>query len=178
MICEPTRTKWWGTGRRSPRVEDWLQIPLRGKWHVDSGAVGVGEGTRAARRAVCQGSRDGSREKNKPHHRRGSCRRRSTNPSSLADGAQLAQKRKRKGRFGVGAGLRGQVPDRPLILRGSVGPSKAPLAYRPTSSRPSQQGHRSVSDRVPTLRGVEPVGMRSGVPDGLEYGGLIEHGYN
>jgi len=55
VICEPTRSKWWGTGRRSPRVEDWLQIPLRGKWHVDSGAVGVGEGTRAARRAVCQG---------------------------------------------------------------------------------------------------------------------------
>jgi len=38
-------------------------------------------------------------------------------------------------------------------LRGSVGPSKAPLAYRPTSSRPSQQGRRSNSDRVPAMRG-------------------------
>ena len=51
--------------------------------------------------------------------------------------------KKEKGRFGVGAGLRGQIPDRPPILKGSVGPSKAPLAYRPTSSRPSQQGRRS-----------------------------------
>ena len=31
-------------------------------------------------------------------------------------------------------GFRGQILDRPPILRGSVGPSKAPLAYRPTSS--------------------------------------------
>jgi len=106
----------------------------------------VGEGTRAARRAVCQGSRDGSREKNKPHHRRGSCRRRATNPSSLADGAQLAQKE--KGRFGVGAGLRGQIPDRPPILKGSVGPSKAPLAYRPTSSLPNPPGQVKRKKRV------------------------------
>ncbi len=34
-----------------------------------------------------------------------------------------SKRKKRKGRFGVGAGLRGQVLDRPLILRGSVGPS-------------------------------------------------------
>ena len=30
VICEPTLEEW-GTGRRSPRIEDWLQIPLRGK---------------------------------------------------------------------------------------------------------------------------------------------------
>ena len=42
--------------------------------------------------------------------------------------------KKEKGRFGVGAQLRGQILDRLPILRGSVGPSKAPLAYRPTSS--------------------------------------------
>ncbi len=47
--------------------------------------------------------------------------------SSLADGAQLAHTKKEKGRFGVGAGLRGQIPDRSPILKGSVGPSKAPL---------------------------------------------------
>jgi hypothetical protein len=29
-----------------------------------------------------------------------------------------SKRKKRKGRFGVGAGLRGQVLDRPLILRG------------------------------------------------------------
>ena len=73
----------------------------------------------------------------------------------------VALKKRKKGRFGVGAELRGQILDRPPILGGSVGPSKAPLAYRPTSSRPLQQGHRSVSDRVPTLRGVEPVGVSS-----------------
>ena len=44
-------------------------------------------------------------------------------------------------------------------LRVSVGPSKAPLAYRPTSFRPSRQGHGSISDRVPTPRGVERVGV-------------------
>jgi hypothetical protein len=48
--------------------------------------------------------------------------------------------KKEKGRFGVGAGLRGQIPDRPPILKGSVGPSKAPLAYRPTSSLPNPPG--------------------------------------
>ena len=32
------------------------------------------------------------------------------------------EKKERKGRFGVGAGLRGQTLDRPPILRGSVGP--------------------------------------------------------
>jgi hypothetical protein len=31
VICEPTRPKWWGTGRRSPRIQELLQIPLRGK---------------------------------------------------------------------------------------------------------------------------------------------------
>jgi hypothetical protein len=101
----------------------------------------------ARRRAACQGSRAGGGRK-----------------INLAVWCPVAlKKKKEKGRFGVGAGLRGQILDRPPILRGSVGPSKAPLAYRPTSSRPSQQGHRSVSDRVPTLRGVEPVEMRSGV---------------
>ena len=30
-------------------------------------------------------------------------------------------KKKEKGRFGVGAGLRGQIPDRPPILKGLVG---------------------------------------------------------
>ena len=30
VICEPTLEEW-GTGRRSQRIEDWLQIPLRGK---------------------------------------------------------------------------------------------------------------------------------------------------
>ena len=43
--------------------------------------------------------------------------------------------KKEKGRFGVGAGLRGQIPDRSPIFRRPGGPSKAPLAYRPTSSR-------------------------------------------
>jgi len=47
------------------------------------------------------------------------------------------------GRFGVGAELRGQILDRPPILRGSVGPSKAPLAYRPTSSLPNPPGQVS-----------------------------------
>ena len=51
--------------------------------------------------------------------------------------------KKEKGRFGVGAELRGQVLDRPPILRGSVGPSKAPLAYRPTSSLPNPPGQVS-----------------------------------
>jgi hypothetical protein len=64
----------------------------------------------------------------------------STNPSSLADGAQLAHTKEKKGRFGVGAELRGQILDRPPILRGSVRPSKAPLAYRPTSSLPNPPG--------------------------------------
>ena len=43
----------------------------------------------------------------------------------LAEGKKKEKKRKRKekkGRFGVGAGLRGQILDRPPILRGSVGP--------------------------------------------------------
>jgi len=78
-------------------------------------------------------------------------------------------KKKEKGRFGVGAGLRGQIPDRPPILKGSVGPSKAPLAYRPTSSLPNPPGQvkkkekgrfgvgaelrGQVLDRPPILRG-------------------------
>ena len=42
---------------------------------------------------------------------------------NLAVGAQWhAEKKEKKGRFGVGAGLRGQTLDRPPILRGSVGP--------------------------------------------------------
>ena len=42
---------------------------------------------------------------------------------NLAVGAQWHSKKKeKKGRFGVGAGLRGQTLDRPPILRGSVGP--------------------------------------------------------
>ena len=72
--------------------------------------AGGGPGT-ARRRAVCQGSRDGSREKinliiavarvpakvNKSLVPRRWC--------------PVGTKRKRKGRFGVGVGLRGQVPD-------------------------------------------------------------------
>jgi hypothetical protein len=46
----------------------------------------------------------------------------------------------------------------------SVGPSQAPLAYRPTSFRPSRQGRGSISDRVPTPRGVERVGVTRGHP--------------
>jgi len=57
-------------------------------------------------------------------------------------------KKKEKGRFGVGAGLRGQIPDRPPILKGSVGPSKAPLAYRPTSSLPNPPGQVKKKKRV------------------------------
>jgi len=60
----------------------------------------------------------------------------------------LAQTKKEKGRFGVGAGLRGQIPDRPPILKGSVGPSKAPLAYRPTSSLPNPPGQVKRRKRV------------------------------
>jgi hypothetical protein len=41
---------------------------------------------------------------------------------------------------------------------------KAPLTYRPTSFRPSRQGHGSVSDRVPTPRGVERVEVTRGHP--------------
>ena len=42
---------------------------------------------------------------------------------NLAVGAQWhSEKKEKKGRFGVGAGLRGQTLDRPPILRGSVGP--------------------------------------------------------
>ena len=40
----------------------------------------------------------------------------------------------------------------------------APLADRPTSSRPSQQGHRSISDRVPTPRGGRASGGAQGSP--------------
>ena len=95
------------------------------------------------------------RGKNKPHPRRGSCRRRSTNPSSLADGAQLAQKRKRKGRFGVGAGLRGQVPDRPPILRGD------------RSDRVKPRSLIVLHPPVPRSRAVDPtqIGfLRCGAP--------------
>ena len=91
-----------------------------------------GQGTRssARRRAVCQGSRDGSwREKNKPRHRRGSCRLRGGKEQGTSPLVPSGTKKKEKGRFGVGAGLRGQILDRPPILGGSVGPSKAPLAY-------------------------------------------------
>ena len=31
VICEPTLTKWWGTGRRSPRIQDPLIGVRRGK---------------------------------------------------------------------------------------------------------------------------------------------------
>jgi hypothetical protein len=171
VICEPTRTKWWGTGRRSPRVEDWLQIPLRGKWHVDSGAVGVGEGTRAARRAVCQGSRDGSSRKKKINLiiavARAGEGQQIPRPSPMVPSWHT---KKEKGRFGVGAGLRGQIPDRSPIFRRPGGPSKAPLAYRPTSSLPNPPGQvkkekekgrfgvgaelrGQVLDRPPILRG-------------------------
>ena len=51
--------------------------------------------------------------------------------------------KKEKGRFGVGAGLRGQIPDRSPIFRRPGGPSKAPLAYRPTSSLPNPPGQVS-----------------------------------
>ena len=59
-----------GVGHRpAPPLFQNLLIGVRcGKSHVDSGSGG-----NARRRAVCQGSRDGSwREKNKPRHRRGS----------------------------------------------------------------------------------------------------------
>jgi len=56
--------------------------------------------------------------------------------------------KKEKGRFGVGAGLRGQILDRPPILRGPGGPSKAPLAYRPTSSLPNPPGQVEKKKRV------------------------------
>ena len=48
--------------------------------------------------------------------------------------------KKEKGRFGVGAELRGQIPDRSPIFRRPGGPSKAPLADRPTSSLPNPPG--------------------------------------
>ena len=51
--------------------------------------------------------------------------------------------KKEKGRFGGGAGLRGQIPDRSPIFRRPGGPSKAPLAYRPTSSLPNPPGQVS-----------------------------------
>jgi len=107
----------------------------------------VGEGTRAARRAVCQGSRDGSREKNKPHHRRGSCRRRATNPSSLADGAQLAHK-KRKGQVRSWGGASRSNPRSAADPQGISRTDKAPLAYRPTSSLPNPPGQVKRKKRV------------------------------
>ena len=84
-------------------------------------------------------------------------------------GCPVGTKKRKNGRFGVGAGLRGQIPDRPPILKGSVGPSKAPLAYRPTSSLPNPPGQvkkkekgrfgvgaelrGQILDRPPILRG-------------------------
>jgi hypothetical protein len=138
VICEPTRPKWWGTGRRSPRIQDLLQIPLRGKWHVDSGAVGVGEGTRAG--GQCAKDRATAR---------GEKINLIIAVARAGEGQQIPRPspmvpswhtKKEKGRFGVGAGLRGQILDRPPILKRSVGPSKAPLAYRPTSSLPNPPG--------------------------------------
>ena len=63
------------------------------------------------RRAVCQGSRAG-----------GVPRMAEGKKINLAVGAQWhSEKKEKKGRFGVGAGLRGQTLDRPPILRRSVG---------------------------------------------------------
>ena len=86
---------------------------------------GVRERVRARAGGRCAKDRATARggKKNKPRHRRGSCRRRAmTFPSPMVPSWH---KKKKKGRFGVGAGLRGQIPDRPPILGGSVGPDKA-----------------------------------------------------
>ena len=162
--------------------------------HTQEYRKGQGQGARAGGQCAKDSARARGK-KNRPHHRRCSCSAAEGHDFSLADSAQLAQKKKKKagselgrgfevkspigrrssrdrsdrvkprslivlrppcaqppgpgvkekekGRFGVGAELRGQILDRPPIRRGSVGPSKAPLAYRPTSSLPNPPGQVS-----------------------------------
>jgi hypothetical protein len=201
VICEPTRSKWWGTGRRSPRNQDPLIGVRCGKSHSQA-QEGTGPGSAHLLPPLVLHPRSHPRPNQgapatssstpppaSPSTKPGSARERAQAGSvpriarglegkkiglviAVARAPRLRamtfpspivpswhKKRKKRGRFGVGAGLRGQIPDRPPILEGSVGPSKAPLAYRPTSFRPSRQGHGSISDRVPTPRGVERVGV-------------------
>jgi hypothetical protein len=115
--------------------------------HTQEYRKGQGQGARAGGQCAKDSARARGK-KNRPRHRRCSCSAAEGHDFSLADSAQLAQKKKKKGRFGVGAGLRGQIPDRPPILKGSVGPSKAPLAYRPTSSLPNPPGQVKRKKRV------------------------------
>jgi hypothetical protein len=153
VICEPTRSKWWsgcapltyaaGSNRRSPRIQDRLIGVRCGKWHVRSGSGGRGVRERMPAGSVPRIAR----------RLRGKTKNKKTSSSPWlvpAKGNKSlvprrwcpvgTKKKKEKGRFGVGAGLRGQILDRPPILRGPVGPSKAPLTYRPTPPVPRSRG--------------------------------------
>jgi hypothetical protein len=169
VLREPTLPKWWGTaGAPSiPRSVDSRpprQVACRHRKGQGRGARAGGSGRHRARERAQAGSvpriargLEGKKIGLVIAVARAPRLRAMTFPSPIVP--SWHKKRKKRGRFGVGAGLRGQIPDRPPILEGSVGPSKAPLAYRPTSFRPSRQGHGSISDRVPTPRGVERVGV-------------------
>ena len=140
MLREPTRTKWWGTAG-APSIP--RSVDSRPPWQVACRLRlrRAGARERAQAGSVPRIARwlEGKKLGLIIAVARAPRRRAMTFPSPIHS-AQLAQKKKKKGRFGVGAGLRGQIPDRPPILEGSVGPSEAPLTYRPTSFRPSQQG--------------------------------------
>jgi hypothetical protein len=102
VLREPTLPKWWGTAG-APSIP--RSVDRRPPWQVGSmstqAQAGGGPGN-ARRRAVCQGSRAGSREKIKPHHRRCSCRRRADpenrpRPSPMVPRPQGHKEEKRKG---------------------------------------------------------------------------------
>ena len=126
---------------------------------------GVRERVRARAGGRCAKDRATARggKKNKPRHRRGSCRLRGGKEQGTSPLVPSGTKKKKKGRFGVGAELRGQILDRPPILGGSVGPSEAPLAYRPTSSRWSSCPWHS-RKKIKGRFGVG-AGLRGQIPD-------------
>ena len=127
--------------------------------HTQEYRKGQGQGARAGGQCAKDSARARGK-KNRPRHRRCSCSAAEGHDFSLADSAQLAQKKKKKGQVrSWGGASRSNPRSAADPLRVSVGPSKAPLAYRPTSFRPSRQGHGSISDRVPTPRGFERVGV-------------------
>ena len=114
MLREPTLTKWWGTaGAPSiPRSVDsrppW-QVACRLRLRRDRGARERAQGARAG--GQCAKDRaTAPMEKNKPHHRRGSCSPAEGHDVSLTDSAQLAQKKKKRAGSELGRGFEVKSP--------------------------------------------------------------------
>ena len=162
MLREPTRTKWWGTAG-APLIP--RSVDSRPPWQVACRHTHRNTGRDRARERAQAGSvpriargLEGKKIGLVIAVARAPRRRAMTFPSPIVPSWHKKEKKRGQVRSWGGAS-RSNPRSAADPLRVSVGPSKAPLAYRPTSFRPSRQGHGSNSDRVPTPRGVEPVGV-------------------